>query len=85
MEIKPALNTIGKPMHTADGSVAYQYEDDEQARLVFDVWNLTGWEMLGFDQWTNHPTAWKVHPQKLAHLFEQGLPNSLPMIGGVNV
>lgn len=47
----------------------WEYTDPEQARLVFDVWNLTGWEMAGFDQWTNHPTAWKDHPQKLAHLL----------------
>ena len=69
MEIIVALNTDGKPMYTTDGKPAYQYTDPEQTQLVFDILNLTGWDMTGFDIWINTPAYWKKHPKKLDHLL----------------
>lgn len=47
----------------------WEYTDPEQSQIAFTVWNLTGWEMSGFDSWIGTPKHWKDHPQKLSHLL----------------
>jgi hypothetical protein len=54
-------------LRNVDG--VWEYDEPEQSELVFTVWNLTGWEMAGFDSWISTSRHWEYHPQKLAHLL----------------